>query len=197
MNDTSSRTHCCVELKLYKKIGTQVHVSSFKLFDLAGSEKYKDLDPRQNPALANKGNDFPIEMYEAIMTNLGLLELQKVVNHVTALKKPLTGGETLPNSVGWKATAITKLIKSSFNGGAFTCLIFCISQHEKNGREGFNSMEVAQSFSKLKCNVTKPKPFDFDKFVKDTETELASDRKKLEELEDSNRNDAKARLRRR
>ena len=40
MNDTSSRTHCCVQFKLYKKVGENVHVSSFKLFDLAGSEKY-------------------------------------------------------------------------------------------------------------------------------------------------------------
>jgi hypothetical protein len=45
MNDVSSRTHCCVELKLYKKVGEKVHLSKFKLFDLAGSEKYGKSDP--------------------------------------------------------------------------------------------------------------------------------------------------------
>ena len=107
-------------------------------------------------------------MLEAIFTNIGLLELAKVVGNVTKLKKPLTGGDKLPDGVDWKQHAITRLIKSSFEGLAFTCLIFCVSQHEKNGREGYNSMEMAQVFSKLRCNVVKPKPFNYDRMVQMT-----------------------------
>ena len=40
MNDSSSRSHCVVELKLYTKDGEdKVHTNSLKFFDLAGSER--------------------------------------------------------------------------------------------------------------------------------------------------------------
>ena len=82
------------------------------------------------------------------------------------MKKPLTGGEPIPNTILWKANAIGLLLKSSWNGLAFTCFIFCVSQHEKNGREGFCSMELAQDCAKIRANVTKPKPINIEKFKK-------------------------------
>lgn len=40
MNDGSSKTHCCAELKLYTKIdkGT-IRINCFKCYDLCGSER--------------------------------------------------------------------------------------------------------------------------------------------------------------
>jgi len=56
------------------------------------------------------------------------------------LKKPLTGGDKLPDGVGWKEINITRILKSSFNGYAYTGFILCISQCEQNGGETFYTM---------------------------------------------------------
>ena len=55
----------------------------------------------------------------------------------------MTGGDKLSDGLGWKETIISTMLKNSFEGYAFTCFIFCVSQHEKNGREGWNTMELA------------------------------------------------------
>ena len=82
-----------------------------------------------------------MELIQAIGTNFSLTTFNKVLNNVTNLKKPLTGGDKLPDGVGWKEINITRILKSSFNGYAYTGFILCISQCEQNGGETFYTMQ--------------------------------------------------------
>ena len=135
---------------------------------------------------------------EAIITNMGLLEFAKVVKCVADLKKPMTGGEEISHKVtGWKSIGISRIMKSSWNGLAFTCFIFCLSQHEKNGRECFCSMELAKDCARIRANVVRPKPFNLNKYIKNIEKEIVEDGKRLEVLENSARADPQARIFRR
>ena len=66
MNDTSSRTHCLVHLKLYRKKGDQAHVCNFKLFDLCGSEKYGKTDPTKFDMGSKSKLEWPMEALEML-----------------------------------------------------------------------------------------------------------------------------------
>jgi len=44
MNDSSSRSHAIVELRMYKKEGEYVHINVLRFIDLAGSERYGKKD---------------------------------------------------------------------------------------------------------------------------------------------------------
>ena len=44
MNDTSSRSHAVVELKMYIKDGDNFHVNMLKFLDLCGSERFGKTD---------------------------------------------------------------------------------------------------------------------------------------------------------
>ena len=91
MNDSSSRTHCMIHLKFYRKLGPQCHVANFRLFDLAGSEKYGKTDPSKFNMGSTSKLDWPIEALEALGQNVCLLYMAEVIKHFVTLP-PLTGG---------------------------------------------------------------------------------------------------------
>ena len=126
-----------------------------------------------------------------------MVEFRKLIGHFASLKKPYGGGQDIPAGIGWKNSAIGLLMKESWNGLAFTCFIFCVSQHERNGREGFCTMELAKECARLRAKVVKPKPIKLEKFRKDLQQGIKDDEKKLVGLENSNRADPKARMFRR
>ena len=67
------------------------------------------------------------QLMEAICTNYSLTVFARVMGNVGTMKKTLTGGEPIPAGLCWKETPITRILKNTFNGGAFTSFMFCIS----------------------------------------------------------------------
>ena len=130
MNTRSSRTHCLIWIKLYTKLDdNKVHVNSMRFVDLAGSERV---------VKTGAGHVKMDKLYlEAVMINYSLLVFARVIFAVTGLKKPIENGAKIPDKTSWKETAITRILKSSFNGTAFSSFLFCLSQAESNSGESF------------------------------------------------------------
>jgi hypothetical protein len=63
----------------------------------------------------------------AIGTNFSLTTLNRVIGNVGSFKKPITGGEKLPDGCQWKEINVTRLLKTSFCGYAFTAFVLAIS----------------------------------------------------------------------
>ena len=126
MNDASSRSHAIVELKMYRKEGANFHLNTFRFLDLAGSERFGKKDKGKWDQVSHHGN-CPMELIQAMGTNFSLSTFTRVLGNVTNLKKPITGGEKLPDGVGWKEINITRVLKSSFSGYAFSGFILCLS----------------------------------------------------------------------
>jgi len=187
MNDSSSRSHCTVELRLYTKSGEdKVHINSLKFFDLAGSERTSKSTTR------DMGN-MDAATAEAVMINFTLIQLVRSMETCIALKKPLSCGDKIPPSVVWRETGFTRQLKSSFSGDAFTQFLFCISQHPSNGGETFCTLNFGQQCSGLKANVGKPKMLSLAALLKQNVTELEANQKALKQLENTDRQDPKAR----
>lgn len=184
MNDASSRSHALVELKMYKKDGDNFHVNFMRFIDLAGSERFA------KTGASNRKVD--MMLLEAIMTNYSLTVLARVVGNIASLKKPLTGGEVIPNSTQWKEVAITRVLRSSFDGSAFTCFIIAVSQAQRNGGESWCSMQFAERCSKLRAYVTKPKPQNIAATIKKYEGTIVADTHTLINLRSSPRMDPNA-----
>lgn len=103
----------------------------------------------------------------------------EVIKHVNTLPM-LTGGQHLDGKSRWKSQVITCLLKSSLDATAFTCAIFCLSMHEKNGREGFVSMEMAKDFANMRGKITRPEAFNIYKRIAKTEKDLKCHKGSLE-----------------
>lgn len=107
-----------------------------------------------------------------IMINMTLTNFAKVVDSVTTLKKPITDGAELPKSIMWKEAFVSRVIKESFNGLAFTNFVFCASQEEYNGGESWCTIKFAQNCAKMKSKVCRPKPLDIAALIKKNEAEI-------------------------
>ena len=108
----NSQASQMIELLMYEKTGNLVHVNCFKFFDLCGSETTSS----QN--------------YEEISSKASLSILGNVTRRVASLTKPLTYGEEIPETTGFKESALSRVYSSSFNGGAFNILICCINKFD-------------------------------------------------------------------
>mmetsp|Transcript_4879 Transcript_4879/g.8360 ORF Transcript_4879/g.8360 Transcript_4879/m.8360 type:complete len:161 (+) Transcript_4879:166-648(+) len=156
MNNNSSRTHCLVCLKLLSISGESFHENTLSLVDLAGTERMSKV---------NMSNKDP-EHLNMIMTNVSLTTMTRVIHNISLLPKPIKAGDALPAGTQWKETAITRIIKSSFNGLALTAFIINVSQIEDNGSETWCAMNFGQRTSKLKTDVSKPPSTTVKKFIK-------------------------------
>jgi len=62
----------------------------------------------------------------------------------------------------FRETPITRIIHQSLSGAAFTLFLMCLSQHERNGGETFQSCNYCDRCSKMKVGVKRLPPFKFD-----------------------------------
>mmetsp|Transcript_6854 Transcript_6854/g.11063 ORF Transcript_6854/g.11063 Transcript_6854/m.11063 type:complete len:195 (-) Transcript_6854:22-606(-) len=139
-----------MNVKLYQcSPDKMLKISTCRFVDLCGAEKrtavFASLDNMKNKT----------EM-EAAMTNYSLYVLQRVISAITLLPKPTRDGKDIPNSTCWKEHAITRILKESFNGRAFTSMIFPLSQAVSNSGESYHTMDFGKGASKLSNFITKP-----------------------------------------
>jgi hypothetical protein len=145
-----------------------------RFVDLAGSERV---------GKTGAGHVKMDKLYlEAVMINYSLLVFARVIFAVTGLKKPIENGAKIPDKTSWKETAIMRILKSSFNGTAFSSFLFCLSQAESNSGESFQTMNFAESCSILKTKITRPKSIKIKQNIEEEEKALLLDEKQLEKL---------------
>lgn len=80
-----------IELLMYEKTGNLVHVNCFKFFDLCGSE-------------ANNSSN-----YEEISSKASLRILSNVAHQVASMPVPLTCGDEIPESTGYKESPLSRV----------------------------------------------------------------------------------------
>ena len=98
MNSTSSRSHAVVEIKIFIKDGDNVRINMMKFLDLCGSERFGKTDKNKWNKVEHHGQCTE-ELMIAIGTNFSLSILNRVILNCSNLKKPITGGEKLPDGI--------------------------------------------------------------------------------------------------
>lgn len=136
---------------MYRVDGDNLHTNFIKFMDLSGSERFEKAGIDSNAKNT-------IEWMEGVGSNWSLYVMARVIGNVARLKKPLTGGEVIPNNTSYKEIDITRVMKHNWNGTAFTVFMFCLSMAERNGGESFSTIKFAEECSKLRANVTRPSP---------------------------------------
>lgn len=89
-NDTSSRTHAMVWIRIYTVNGDNLHINHLKIVDLAGSERVNNIS-ETDPRYA-----------ESTFINFTLTMASQIVEQLAALKQPITDGKEIPRHIRWK-----------------------------------------------------------------------------------------------
>ena len=107
MNDSSSKTHLCVNVNLYTKVDSgSARRNVFRFFDLMGSERLGKSGVQASGgelwSKAGNGDSSAMDHLMAVGANISLTDFSKAIESLSTLKKPLTGGEPIPISIVWK-----------------------------------------------------------------------------------------------
>lgn len=181
MNATSSRTHCLIWIKVYVKTGeNSVNLTQMRFIDLAGSERLSRTESGSNK-MVDKA------MAEGIFINWSLTVFSRVIFAVTNLKKPIERGAEIPVKTCWKETAITRILKSSFNGLAFSSFLFCMSQAEANSGESWATLLFAEQCSILKTKVTRPRDIKISAMIAEESAAIKKDEDQIVRMKKSKR----------
>ncbi|XP_066925735.1 kinesin-like protein KIFC3 isoform X2 [Clytia hemisphaerica] len=152
LNDTSSRSHCLVALKLWRyDVSTKmVFKTRFQFCDLAGSEKLDKAHSDTSMKLPNgEWNHLAIM---GMSTNFSYTELQRCLNDIAIQKK-----QNRKFNFRAYVTDLLFLLSGSLVGNAITALFVCVSQAESNKAESNYALDFGEKFSKLDMNCQKVK----------------------------------------
>ena len=89
----------------------------------------------------------------------------KVIANVSNLKKPLVGGEKVPDGTSYKEYPLSRILMSMFNGSAYSIFVFCLSQHPRNSGESFSTMEWAEQCNNLKVGIKRMPPVNYNVYL--------------------------------
>ena len=137
LNDTSSRSHCVITLKLRQKQGNKIVNSKFIIADLAGSER-----------IAKSGviHALDLRAAEAKNINTSLSALGRIVAMMN---------ENSKGYMPFRDSALTMLLKESFTGNTRTALVVAVSGAPSNINETLSSLKFGTSCGNVKTSVSK------------------------------------------
>jgi len=131
---------------------------------------------------------------EAWGVNFILSVLTRVIVSVADLPKPVPVGADPPMHSDWKFLAITRMLKSSFNGHAFTSFILCYSQAELNSGESYYTLKFGKDPARLRARVVKLDGIPLKQLISEQKKKLVENEKSLESLMRTQRRDPKNRV---
>eukprot|EP01059_Diplonema_ambulator_P002808 TRINITY_DN12437_c0_g1_i2.p1 TRINITY_DN12437_c0_g1~~TRINITY_DN12437_c0_g1_i2.p1 ORF type:complete len:804 (+),score=341.99 TRINITY_DN12437_c0_g1_i2:55-2466(+) len=174
MNDVSSRSHAILQLQLTQYITmqgedddeptTSTVMSKMNLVDLAGSERQKSTQ--------SEGAG----MKEAIHINTALHCLRKVIDALTAKKKPSAGGALRSLQ---RESILTWLLADSLGGNSKTVLIATASPADVNYSETLSTLKYASAARAIE-NVVKINTDGQTAVIKALEEEITKLQRQLE-----------------
>lgn len=128
-NETSSRSHCIIQMKIEITLRNGCKQVSFLNFgDLAGSEK--------------------ITKTGAMGTRLR--EAKKIVQSLFALKKTIRALAEKKAFVPYQESILTKLLRDSLGGNCKTSILCTMSPHAYNREETLSTLRFAEMAGKIK-----------------------------------------------
>lgn len=134
MNETSSRSHCLLNLTVKSVNHTQCvsMVGKLYLVDLAGSEK------------VGKTNATGLRLEEAKLINKSLSTLGMVINSLT---------DHSATHTPYRNSVLTKILKDSLGGNSHTALVICCSPSPYNAQETLSTLRFGARAKAIENNA--------------------------------------------
>lgn len=135
MNDTSSRSHAVVLVKLRRKVGNVVYESEARFVDLAGSERLK-----KTLATGDRQK-------EGTEINKALSVLNRVI-------KGLSEGTPRKHIRGtMRESRLTQVVQQGLGGDSLTLLITCVSAKVDDRAQTVETLSWATRARKIECDA--------------------------------------------
>ncbi|KJP85103.1 hypothetical protein AK88_05272 [Plasmodium fragile] len=156
-NLVSSRSHCLLTVYQHRLAKEKELISQINYIDLAGSEKFNDIEMVNKKELININNTLSV-------LNRVIIALSTQNKIGKNLDKAKTKDElkSEPCSVAtvhipYRDSKLTRLLKNSLNGNSFTYILICLNLNSHKIEEFINSLIFAKRCKMIKQKIKKNK----------------------------------------
>lgn len=172
-NLMSSRSHCLLTVYQYKQCNfkDRQFISQINFIDLAGSEKFTDIEMVNKQELININNTLSV-LNRVIMA----LSTQNKINKdfEKRNKQETNKINLLKIHIPYRDSKLTRLLKNSLGGNSFTYILICLNVHCYRIDDFINSLIFAKRCKtikkKVKKNITKGDQYNSDSASSGSET---------------------------
>ncbi|CRH00337.1 kinesin-like protein, putative [Plasmodium relictum] len=154
-NLVSSRSHCLLTVYQYKYFKEKEFISQINFIDLAGSEKFSDIEMINKKELININNTLSVlnRVIMALSTKNKLIKnLEK--KNVNEKFKNNTDYSTNVH-VPYRDSKLTRLLKNSLDGNSYTYILICLNMNSYKIDDFINSLIFAKRCKMIKQKIKK------------------------------------------
>ncbi|SBT71558.1 kinesin-like protein, putative [Plasmodium malariae] len=151
-NLVSSRSHCL--LTVYQHREKQL-ISQINFIDLAGSEKFNDIEMVNKKELININNTLSVlnRVIIALSTKNRIIQNMEKKKENEILKNEAICSASV--HVPYRDSKLTRLLKNSLNGNSFTYILICLNLNSYKIDDFINSLIFAKRCKKIKQRIKK------------------------------------------
>ncbi|SOV16100.1 kinesin-like protein, putative [Plasmodium gaboni] len=157
-NRVSSRSHCLLTVYQHKNIKEKELISQINFIDLAGSEKFNDIEMINKKELININNTLSI-LNRVIMALSTKNKITKnMENKICGNEKVKMNMNNIPNiHIPYRDSKLTRLLKNSLNGNSFNYILICLNLNTYKIDDFINSLIFAKRCKTIKQKIKKNK----------------------------------------
>ncbi|EWC75653.1 hypothetical protein C923_03675, partial [Plasmodium falciparum UGT5.1] len=171
-NRVSSRSHCLLTVYQHRNIKEKELISQINFIDLAGSEKFNDIEMINKKELININNTLSI-LNRVIMALSTKNKITKnMENKISGNEKVKMNMSNIPNiHIPYRDSKLTRLLKNSLNGNSFNYILICLNLNTYKIDDFINSLIFAKRCKMIKQKIKKNKT---KKYSSNSENEMSN-----------------------
>ncbi|SPJ11182.1 kinesin-like protein, putative [Plasmodium sp. DRC-Itaito] len=171
-NRVSSRSHCLLTVYQHRNNKEKELISQINFIDLAGSEKFNDIEMINKKELININNTLSI-LNRVIMALSTKNKITKnMENKISGNEKVKTNMSNIPNiHIPYRDSKLTRLLKNSLNGNSFNYILICLNLNTYKIDDFINSLIFAKRCKMIKQKIKKNKT---KKYSSNSENEMSN-----------------------
>ncbi|GAB66737.1 kinesin motor domain containing protein [Plasmodium cynomolgi strain B] len=156
-NLVSSRSHCLLTVYQHRLEKEKELISQINYIDLAGSEKFNDIEMVNKKELININNTLSVlnRVIIALSTQNKIGKNMDKTKTTDELKSEACCVATV--HIPYRDSKLTRLLKNSLNGNSFTYILICLNLNSHKIEDFINSLIFAKRCKMIKQKIKKNK----------------------------------------
>ncbi|EUD67310.1 hypothetical protein C922_02460 [Plasmodium inui San Antonio 1] len=156
-NLVSSRSHCLLTVYQHRVAKEKELISQINYIDLAGSEKFNDIEMVNKKELININNTLSV-LNRVIIALSTQNKIGKNLDKAKTTDELKSEDCCVPTvHIPYRDSKLTRLLKNSLNGNSFTYILICLNLNSHKIEDFINSLIFAKRCKMIKQKIKKNK----------------------------------------
>ncbi|CAA9988488.1 kinesin-like protein, putative [Plasmodium knowlesi strain H] len=187
-NLVSSRSHCLLTVYQHRLAKEKELISQINYIDLAGSEKFNDIEMVNKKELININNTLSV-LNRVIIALSTQNKIGKNLDKAKTMDELKSEACCVPTvHIPYRDSKLTRLLKNSLNGNSFTYILICLNLNSHKIEDFINSLIFAKRCKMIKQKIKKNKVAKYSSQSDRTRSNSSSEENSYESFDSNGEN---------